>query len=62
MERQVVAARMAQAEEFDLDMLPDPDKAAGLFYEFLNGEIETADDLSPDDEQRTALGLPRKKR
>lgn len=60
-ERQVIAARMAQAEEWDTDNLPDVDKATELFYEFLHGDIETSDDLTPEDEQRLAVGLGRKR-
>lgn len=62
-ERQVLGARMAQAatDEYDLDALPDVDKALELFYEFLHSEIETSDDLTPEDAQRLAVGLGRKR-
>jgi hypothetical protein len=60
-ERQVIGARMAQAEEFDLDALPDVDKALELFAEFLAMDDVSTDDLSPEDEQRIALGLGKRR-
>jgi hypothetical protein len=59
-ERQIVGMRMAQAEEWDPDTLPDVDKAIELFGEWLNGET-SAEDLSPEDERRLAVGLGRKR-
>ena len=60
-ERQVIGARLAQAEEWDPETLPDLDKATDLFYEFLHAGIDSAEDLTPEDEQRIALGLGRKR-
>lgn len=59
-ERQVIAARMAQAEEFDVDNLPDVDKAMEMFAQFLAIDDST-DDLSPEDEQRLSVGLPKRR-
>lgn len=62
-ERQVVATFMAasQSEDVDADDLPDVDQALSRFAEWLHSEIDTPDDLTPEDEQRIALGLPRKR-
>jgi hypothetical protein len=60
-ERQVTGARMAFAEEWDPEVLPDLDKAMELHREWLHGPIDSADDLTPEDEQRLALGLGRKR-
>jgi hypothetical protein len=61
-ERQVYGVRMAMhAEEFDVDELPDVDKAVELFYERLSADDST-EDLSPEDERRVALGLGKKRR
>lgn len=60
-ERQVYAARMAQAEEFDVDQLPDLDKALEMFAEWLASD-EPTESLSPTDERRVALGLGKKRR
>jgi hypothetical protein len=51
---------MAQAEEFDLDMLPDVDTALRMFAEWMSGDVLT-EDLSPEDERRMAVGLGRKR-
>lgn len=59
-ERQVAAARMAQAEEFDVDNLPDVDKALDLFAQYLATD-DSLDDLSPEDEQRLSVGLPKRR-
>lgn len=60
-ERQVYAARMAQAEEFDLENLPDLDKAVELFSSWLRSD-ESTEELSPEDERRVVLGLGKKER
>lgn len=52
---------MAQAEEFDVDQLPDLDKALEMFTEWLTSD-DTLDDMSPEDERRVALGLGKKRR
>jgi hypothetical protein len=49
------------AEEFDVDELPDVDKATALFYEWLVSD-ESTEDMSPLDERRVALGLGKKRR
>ena len=61
-ERQVYAARMAQnlTGEFDVDNLPDVDKALELFAELMNAD-DSLDDLSPEDQQRVAVGLPKRR-
>lgn len=60
-ERQVYGSFMAMAEERDLDALPDVDKAMELHRAWLLSPLDSADDLTPEDEQRVALGLPRKR-
>lgn len=60
-ERQVYAARMAQAEDFDPENLPDLDKAVELFSSWLSSDV-SVEDLSPEDERRVALGLGKKER
>lgn len=62
-ERQVIAARMAQAtdpEDWDTDNLPDVDKALELFTDYLNGDVG-AEGMSANDERRLAVGLGRKR-
>lgn len=59
-ERQIVGMRMAQAEEWDADVLPDVDKALELFRDWLNGDV-LMDELTPEDERRLAVGLGRKR-
>lgn len=60
-ERRVAAARLAQAEEFDTDLLPDLDEAYTRFNEWLSSGVGSAEDLSPEDERRLAVGLNRKR-
>jgi hypothetical protein len=60
-ERRVIAARMAQAEEFDLDLLPDVDKAAEAFAEWMSSDVGSPEDLTPEDVRRRAIGLERKR-
>ena len=60
-ERRVIAARMAHAEEFDPDLLPDVDKAAEAFAEWISSDVESAEDLTPEDVRRRAIGLERKR-
>ncbi len=58
-ERRVIAARAAMhAEEFDPDEFPDVDKAIELFTEALNAEAE---EMTPEDELRLAVGLGRRR-
>jgi hypothetical protein len=60
-ERRVISARMARAEEWDTDLLPDVDAAMEQFTAFLYADVDSPDDLTPEDERRLALGLGRKR-
>jgi hypothetical protein len=56
-ERQVIAARMARAEEWDTDLLPDVDAAMAKFAEWLVSDPESG--VSTVDARRIAVGLER---
>jgi hypothetical protein len=60
-ERRVTSARMAQAEEWDTDLLPDVDTALERFAAFLYADVDSPTDLTPEDERRLAVGLGRKR-